>query len=256
MLITTVGQHLSPELVAYERELRKFSVIYAFERTSDVLAAWQVAREQPLPRSHTSAAVVWLQSRSGDFQQTEVDAIRDASPTTERVVVTGCWSEGEKRSGRPLGDVARIAWHQPPHVLLSLVGWKGTATQSANSEWLVIHAASQTDYQGLAALCASLNYRTIWQPPHMPAICSEPPVRLFEDWRCWEDWQVAKKSAATKMPAAEILLLSFPRPSDLKRAAKLGIGHVIAQPFAREELGAAFNRISTAHRQTPIRLAA
>ncbi|WP_425614473.1 hypothetical protein NA78x_004342 [Anatilimnocola sp. NA78] len=256
MLIVTIGQHLAPELVACERALRQFAVIYAFEQTADVLAAWQVASDQPLPRSHEPAAIVWLQSRSGEFSQPEVEALREAIPQAKLFAITGVFSEGEKRSGKPLAGVTLIPWHHEPRKLRTLITSTQLATHPNRSDWLAIHAANFTDYQGLAGLCQSLGYRTIWQPDHLPRLSSEPAVRLFTDWPAWQNWQPASKQSPAPQPAAEILLVAHPRPSDFARARELDISLVLAQPFDVADLQHSLAAVLAPVSPASIRLAA
>lgn len=234
----TIGQHLAPELADVERRLRGSTLTYSFERTTDLLAAWEIAREQRMTRALQPAAIVWLQSRPGEFPRGEVDEVRKASPAARHIVVTGCLCEGELRSGQPLREVVRLSWNLGPAAILAQIQSLGPLPTASTPHWLAIHAPDFLTYEGLAWLCESLGHKAIWQPAHLPAVSSEPAIRLFANWQSWENWHGRRGSQGAN-PAAEILLLDFPRPADFERAADSGITRVLPLPPQLAELQAA-----------------
>ena len=218
-----IACNLSPELRAVAADMRDRAQVYSFETTADWLWAWRLARANDTAEGMQADAVVWLQGRSGEFSQVEVDAVQISDPLAKCVIVAGCWSEGEPRSGRPLQGVTRVYWHQGAAAVLSDFSHE---PRRPPTNWIAIHAAGQLDYQGVAGLCHSCGQHTIWQAPQAPVISSEPAVRIFVEWSSWEAWQKVE----TKNAAPAILLQSFPRPADFERARAVGIDTIIAQP--------------------------
>src|SRR5262245_66662610 len=116
-----IGRNCTPELTAVANDLQSRALVYSFESTAELLHAWRLARANDAAESMQADAVIWLQSRSGEFAQAEVDAVQILDPLAKCLIVAGCWSEGEPRSGRPLLDAKRIYWHQGPAEVLSNV---------------------------------------------------------------------------------------------------------------------------------------
>ena len=56
--------------------------------------------------------IIIAQSRSGQFDQAEIDAIVTQNPSTPVVMLLGSWCEGERRSDTPVEGVKRVFWHQ------------------------------------------------------------------------------------------------------------------------------------------------
>ena len=100
-----VGHRLAPELAEVACDLQRFAVVYRFETTDEMLAGWRIARRAQAADTITPAAVLWLQSRSGEVLQCDINAAQTLDPLARSIVVAGCWSEGEPRSGRLLAGV-------------------------------------------------------------------------------------------------------------------------------------------------------
>lgn len=232
-LLHVVGQRLPPELQTFARELQQRARVYAFETTEQLHFAWRLARHHDAAESMAPAAVVWLQSRSGEFAQAEIEATQQLDPLARSIVIAGCWSEGEPRSGRLLTGVTRLYWHQGAAALLQTLSHDEVEPNLASC-WIAVHAPRQLDYEGLARCCQSLGQRTIWQADHWPAVSSEPALRIFAGWSSWEAWQ--SQSSRSSPAAPTILLLPFPRPDDFERAQAAGIARVIAQPGGLSDL--------------------
>lgn len=227
-----VGRRLPTELQTLAQELRRSALVYAFDTTDELLAGWRLARRNGPQLTFAPHAVVWLQSRAGEFQPHEVAAVQTLDPLARPIVVAGCWSEGEPRSGKPLAGVKRLYWHQGPQALLSL--FAAEETLPMREHWIAIHAAHYVDYQGLAGVCEALGQRTFWQADHSPIISSEPDLRIFSHWSSWQAWR--KNIFSHEHAAPAILLQDFPRPVDKQRAAAEGIAAIVAQPFAIADL--------------------
>lgn len=225
-----VGRPTSSSLCAIARDLATRAIVYSFETTAALLRAWQLARAQDSADCFEPSAVVWLQERSGEFSQAEVDAVQILDPLAKCFVVAGCWSEGEPRSGRPLLDATRIYWHQGDAAIWSQLANKDV--RALPPQWIAIHAATLLDYQGIAGLCQSLGQQTIWQATHQPAISSEPALRIFIDWSSWDAWR--EQTGKQTNPA--ILLQGFPRPADIERARTEQISAVVALPCRTADL--------------------
>lgn|GEM_PF-4625335 len=228
-----IGRRLQPELAAVASELKARAAVYSFESTDELCAAWRIARRNSASECMRADAVVWLQGRSGEFAQGEVNAVHTLDPLAKRLVVAGCWSEGEPRSGRPLTGAMRIYWHQGSAAILSHID-NEEETPARASYWLAIHTARHADYQAIAGLCEARGQRTIWQAPHWPAISSEPALRVFDGWASWQAWREQEKAKQDGAPA--ILLQGFPRPADHQRARAAGIAEVLALPLQSTNL--------------------
>ncbi len=235
LILNTVGQHLATELVAIERELRQRAVVYSFATTDELLAAWRIARRNRAVQFTAPAAVVWLQSRPGEFAQSEVETTHALDPLARRIVIAGCLCEGEPRSGKLLTGVTRLYWHQGLRPLLALLEHPPLHPAVPAAQWIAIHSSQLIDYQGLAGLCQSLGHHTLWQADRWPVISSEPHVRIFPGWPAWEAWRELVGAERCRQTAA-ILLLNFPRPIDQHLAREQGIASVLAQPVSAADL--------------------
>jgi hypothetical protein len=233
-VIHLVGQRLTPELAAVARELRTIAVVYHFGSTRELIAAWRMARANDAAERIAPTAVVWLQSRPGEFRQREIDVVTECDPLVRTIVIAGCWLEGEPRSGKPLTGVTRSYWHQGIGPLLPIIT-RSALIPTVSSQWIAIHTPQLVDYQGLAANCQTLGLQTIWQSDRGAVISSEPAIRLFVEWETWRAWRL-QQGAARPPRARDILLLSFPRPEDFERAAECGISQVVALPFTAADL--------------------
>lgn len=250
-LIQLVGQRLTPELATLVRELREIAVVYRFTSTRDLIAAWQLARRNDAAECVAPAAVIWLQTRPGEFRQREIEVVAEQDPLARPIVVAGCYSEGEPRSGKPLQGVTRVYWHQGVSSIVSLIH-RQPPPLHVESRWAAIHTAQLVDYQGLAAVCQSMGLPTIWQNDRWPAISSEPALRFFVHWEAWQAWR-DRPEVARSPRAREILLLSFPRPADFERATACGISGVIAQPFTASDLQRAIGSARQVPRRATLR---
>jgi hypothetical protein len=232
-ILHLVGRRLPTELQTFSQELQRTALVYLFPTTAELLDGWRLARKNGPQLAFAPNAVVWLQSRAGEYQQAEVAEVQTLDPLARPIVVAGCWCEGEPRSGRLLAAVTRIYWHQGAAALLRLLP-TDEQPQATTSQWIAIHATHYGDYQGIAGVCESLGHRTLWQAEHWPSISSEPAARIFCGWSSWQAWQDNNRSQDRS--AHTILLQDFPRPADHQRAAAEGIAAVVAQPFSAMEL--------------------
>lgn len=248
-ILHLVVRHLAPELAAFVGELRRRALVYCFESTDELLAGWRLARRGGVADLFSPTAVVWLQSRSAEFAQREIDEAQTLDPLARSIVVAGCWSEGEPRSGRPLVGATRVYWHQGWSALWSLIV-PDERECTLVADWIAIHTSQLVDYLGLASVCQSLGLRTIWQSERGPAISSEPAARLFAGWNSWEAWQEQCHKTNTAAPA--LLLLNFPRPEDQIRAQREQIIRVLAQPFSSAELRHALTAAQATPRSLPL----
>jgi hypothetical protein len=231
-----IGQHLTPELVTWATSLRERATIYSFSTTRELLVSWALAKSTGNYDILAPNAVVWLQSRPGQYSQAEIDAAQIADPLARPVIVAGALCAGEPRSGKLLLDVTRLYWHQPQDALWDSILTVGLDVQTT-SQWIAIHAAQLADYEGLAGLCQTLGLSTLWQNDRWPVISSEPAYRLFRGWRSWERWCDDRQSWPDSVNATRaILVLDFPTPDDVGRARDSGIDHVLATPFRATDL--------------------
>lgn len=233
-----VGRRLPAELLAFVHELQRVAIVYSFATTVEMLDGWRLARKNGPQLTFAPQAVVWLQSRAGEFQQAEVAELQTLDPLARPIVVAGCWCEGESRSGRLLTGVTRIYWHQGVAALLNCL-LVDEPPQPAGAQWIAIHTAQYVDYQGLAGICESLGHRVLWQAGHLPVTSSEPDLRIFSSWESWQVWRDNQRSTNR---SRAILLQDFPRPADQVRAAGEGIAAVVAQPCIAADLERAITK--------------
>jgi hypothetical protein len=221
------------------------ATVYSFATTSELLGGWRIARSVGCDDAIKPSAVVWLQSRPGQFSQSEIDAVLIADPLARPVVIAGALCAGEPRSEKLLLDVARLYWHQPLDAFWSLIkgDTSGLRFDARTGQWIGIHAAQLTDYEGLAGVCQSLGFSTLWQNDRWPIISSEPNYRMFRGWNSWERWCDEQATSRLKQPTTPaILVLDFPTPCDVERARESGLDHVLATPFRAGDLGACLGR--------------
>jgi hypothetical protein len=199
---------------------------------------------------HVPQAVVFAQSRPGQFARGEVEQLHAAAPLARLIVLTGPWCEGEGRSGRPWPGVTRVPWRSWRSRLAlelgsaSFVSASGqrlprTATEAERMERSVagveprrfdgqadVYTESQLVFEGLAGGLGQLGLRAAWRNVNEEPAGAPADVALLDGW----------ENVPAVCPARGVLLLHFPRPEDVARAAQLGIAAILPQPLFLAEL--------------------
>lgn len=213
--------------------------------------------------------VVIAQSRRDQICQDDVESIQRQFPNTPVVGLLGSWCEGDVRSGNPWPGVTRVYWHQ----------WKGryqrflsqlesegvtnwhsvpTATvadqissqleQTAppipkGTRCVGISAWTQDQYDMLAdavkqfGLTSRWVERTIWS-----GNATDMVSVVCIDANSWDfNLQQRIKWLRTEFPQTRmVVLLNFPRESDVAAANDFGISDIISKPFEIMDLKEAF----------------
>ena len=195
------------------------------------------------------SAIVVLQSRPSEFPQEQIEALHRRAPLARLIALAGAWCEGELRSGRPAHGVTRILWHQWRERLPRELEAAPLPRTTSDVESLLRSIPGRTETQrGLAAICtwrresfAALaeaclvaGLHGVWQPPEAPRAVDGAGVLLIDGWPSIDGRRLFGHQS---IPA--LLLLDWPRPEDMTRAAEQRIGRVLGQPVHLTDLVAA-----------------
>ncbi len=243
--------------------------------------ARQVPTEQ-LSTEHLSNSsfdlVVLAAARRNQFSHEWVESIRSKLAPTPLVALLGSWCEGEERSGEPWPGVQRVYWHQwqgrfdfflKQLAANQICDWHLPAT--ANQADGVINqnlkdtlgavdqnltasvsAVSAMHYQMVADALQFFGAKPVWieqgQGPRQgqgDGSGSKHADLIVVDGDSWNqdlksriDW--LRNDLAFHSPI--VLLLNFPRPSDLAELYSMGITEVISKPFQLTDLTLAAER--------------
>jgi CheY-like chemotaxis protein len=204
--------------------------------------------------------IVVAEAFPGQFSHRAVDQLRRQSPFARVIGLMGSWCEGEMRTGTPWPGVARTYWHQwaarCDRELRRLAEGQNcawmlppTATEEERlladltHPWpprrglVVIRARSHEMTEWLSAACRSRGYATVWQRAAAAARVEGATAALFDTAELNENENgELRRMVATLDPAPVIVLLSFPRADDSKRALSAGAAAVVSKPLAVDDL--------------------
>ena len=180
------------------------------------------------------------------------------APLARLVALLGSWCEGEVRSGHPWPGVTRIYAHQwQARLPRELESWQPrTATEidrlmnsrpaKSERQLIGIAAAQRTMFDALATACHSFGQDAVWLLPNLP-----PPVQcvdavIYDATHELPD-ELARLSELREQLHAPptLLLLDFPRQSDLLAAMQAGVASVLAKPYLIADLAAEIERLAT-----------
>ena len=202
-------------------------------------------------RAGIPSAIVVLQSRPGEFPQDQIEALHRRAPLARLIVLAGAWCEGELRSGKPAHGVTRILWHQWRERLPRELEATPLPRTTSDVESLLRAIPRQAEAQrGLAAICtwrresfAALaeaclvaGLQGVWQPPEAPRVVDGADVLLIDGWP-----SIAGRRLFAHQSIPAVLLLDWPRPEDVMRAAEQQIDRVLGQPMLLADLVAALH---------------
>jgi hypothetical protein len=206
------------------------------------------ANEQP---SDPAGAIVFFQSRPGSISVEQVEAQHRRAPFARLILLTGPWCDGELRSSRVAPGVVRIRWHEwrqrlPAELTIRPHRLPRTATdierlesrlrelsrESQSQGRIAICTSDRTKFGALAATCIALGCQASWVPPDDASAARDCDLLLLDGW---DSLSANRPSESTDRRA---LLLAFPRPEDLQRAADHGVPTVIAEPISLPILAA------------------
>jgi hypothetical protein len=199
------------------------------------------------------SAIVVLQSRPGEFSQEQIEALHRRAPLARLIVLAGAWCEGELRSGRPAHGVTRILWHQwrerlprelelatSPRTTSEAESLLRTIPQRTESDCglVAICTRRRESFAALVEACLVAGLRGVWQQPQAPRVVDGADVLLIDGWESIEGPRLLARGS---IPA--VLLLDWPRPEDLIRAAGQKIDRVLGQPAQLADLVAAMRDV-------------
>lgn len=207
--------------------------------------------DKALTAADRPSAIIVAQSRPGQISRHEVEHWHAAAPLARLIALLGPWCEGEMRSGRPWPGVVRVPWRTWPSRLPRELALGGTVTAARlprtateaerldssiaallrrppRSITAAIRTASRGEFESLHEALLTLGANVIWRQPGQSA------DKLTADVMLIDGWENAGELAESWPP--RIVLLDFPRPEDIDRAAALGITAVIARPLLLADL--------------------
>jgi len=200
-------------------------------------------------------AILILQSRPGVVLDESVELLHRRAPLARLIALVGPWCEGELRSGTPKHGLTRIASHQwslrLPRELELAAGVTRAASRrprtfsdvdrllctsqtrspgdSSHGQASVLTNCRQS-FTALADACALGGLQSVWEQPES-GLDSTADIVLIDGWEA----QPRLIQNETGSPPA-ILLLDWPRPDDLARAAAAGMSRVLAKPLLLADL--------------------
>jgi DNA-binding NarL/FixJ family response regulator len=104
---------------------------------------------------------------------------------------------------------------------------------------IVVHSASFEMWEWLAAACQSRGFSAVWQPAGTSIRVRGAAWGIFDATDLGPGERDAlEKMAARLRPAPVVVLMSFPRVEDRKRALSAGAAAVLSKPLLAEDLWA------------------
>ena len=224
--------------------------------------------------------IILAASRRDQFSQEWVESIRGKASPTPLVALLGTWCEGEQRSGEPWPSVERVYWHQWQsrfaHFIRQLASdqvcdWQlpatsnradnamnsesTDATQAHDSRMTIgVSAVSEMHYQMIADASQTIAREPHWiERQHWNASVIEQLTLVVVDADSWnQDVQnrVLWLRNELKIDTPIVLLLNFPRQSDLAAVNAMGISDVVSKPFQLSDFALAIERAVESHDQT------
>jgi hypothetical protein len=206
-------------------------------------------------------AIVLVQSCSGRFAAAHIENLHAREPLARLLVLTGPWSEGEQRSGKPIAGVTRIAWRnwrerlpielaRDNHAVFSpriatdtdrILRMAKLASGSRPSRRAVqICTTCLSTYNYIAAAVEELGFSAL--PADATQVSSiSPEVVIFDGWAQASAFKKQSMGQNGQPQPRRILLLHFPRPEDHSLAREAGIDAVVGQPPSLADLNAALS---------------
>ncbi len=211
------------------------------------------------PRSTDPDLILLVASRPGRFSAAEVELLHRRAPLARLIALLGSWCEGEVRSGHPWPGVTRIYAHQwQARLPRELETWQPrTATEidrlmnnrpatKPQRQLIGIAAAQRTMFDALAAACHSFGQDAVWLLPNLPPPVQRVDAVIYDATLDLTDElaHLSKLREQLHSPPT-LLLLDFPRQSDLQQATQAGTSSTLAKPYLIADLAAELERINT-----------
>ena len=193
--------------------------------------------------------ILLVASRPGRFSAAEVESLQRRFPQTRLVALLGSWCEGEVRPGHPWPGVTRIYAHQwqarLPQELAIRQQRAVTKIKAQLSRRLVgIATAQYANFAALATVCRSIGQEVVWLPANRPLPVQRVDAILYDaTLELPAELAHLKQLREQLVRPPVVLLLDFPRPSDLELASQAGVSAVLARPYLLTDLAAELQRI-------------
>ena len=216
--------------------------------------------------------VLLAQARPDQFSHQDSEMLQKRFPHTPVVSLVGSWCEGEMRSGNPAGGGVRIFWHQwqgrydnfvsefnrshvsnwhLPRTATETDRVAKSVTQFANSKepasrgnagvLVGISAWSEDGYQMLADALQNFDFRCSWlEGPGANTVT--PDVICINGNSLSTNLQTSIAELKRRMVAPMVVLMNFPRKSEVDNARKLGVREVVSKPYQLIDLKFAIER--------------
>jgi hypothetical protein len=223
-------------------------------------AAWLRANCQVVDLAASPGAIVLFQSRPGSIARGQVELLHRRAPLARLILLCGACCDGELHRRELIPGVVRIRWHQwRQRLFRELSGLlprtssdgerleqdlRGLAKQFDSGGTVAIRTECRATHQCLADACQALGLGAVWHAPGEAA-----DALLIDGWT--NDFPPQSEARAPR----RILLLDFPRPEDIARAADLRFAAVIAQPLLLADLAAALQGTVVPSREAACRVA-
>lgn len=213
--------------------------------------------------------VVIAQSQRNQLFARDVEKIQSMFSNTPVIGLLGSWCEGETRSGTPFPGVTRVYWHQwqgryerfvDQLAAAGITSWHAPRTSSVADqiatnallrkksreiEYIGISAWTRPQFDMLADATRHFGWNACWVERAkwdaetcgtISAICVEA-----DSWS--GDLNKRVKWIRSEIPDTPIvLLLNYPRESELDEIRSAGVSEVVSKPFELHELQSAIIR--------------
>ena len=216
--------------------------------------------------------IVLAASRRDQFSHAWVESTRGKALPTPLVALLGSWCEGEKRSGEPWPGVQRIYWHQWQNRFDHFIGqlasdqvcdWQLPATSNhadsamnftsnrraevADGQLMIgVSAVSDHHYQMIDDASQTIRAETCWiEREHLDESTVTKLSLIVVDADSWNNDVKARIEGLRSDLKADtpiVLLLNFPRESDLPAVHAMGILEVVSKPFQLSDFAMAIER--------------
>ena len=211
-------------------------------------------------------------ARRDQFSHAWVESLRGKLAPIPLIALLGTWCEGEQRSGEPWPGVPRVYWHQWQgridfflHQISSggISNWQlpATANQvdcvvshsaenmfSSDERKLTVGISAISDMHHQMVADASLAFAAepLWIERHQSDNFADEPLSVIVvDGDSWDQDLQARINWLRndlKIDSPIVLLLNFPRPSDLPGLHYTGITEVVSKPFQLSDFELAIKR--------------
>ena len=184
------------------------------------------------------STVYWLQSYPSQHTVSDVDTLRRATITSKMVCIFGGFCEGETRTGQPMSEMPRHAWHawQP-----DLCPTNREATAGA-APVVGIATANAEVFELLSEACQSWRYSVArWDQDDDPAAHD---VLLWEDSADRRQRPINGSHLIAQHPGTPIVgVVGFPRIQMMKALSEGRLAALLPKPFVLQHLRYQLDRL-------------